>query len=154
MSETKQCGGCSRELEVKIRVEHNDLLPFYATDGSAGMDLRADLAGKVVLRPNESMIIQTGVSIELPIGYEAQVRPRSSLSKKRIIVAFGTIDSDYRGVIGINIHNASNDVFEIYPLDRIAQMVVSKYERIKWQEVKELEGTKRGAGGFGSTGMI
>lgn len=142
-------------VEVKIINTSNNPLPDYATDGSSGMDLRAFLHQSLVLQPMERKLIPTGLFIELPKGYEAQVRPRSGLAIKQGITCLnspGTIDSDYRGEIKIVLINLSGEEQIIQPGDRIAQMVVQKVERIQFVVAAELEETLRSAGGFGSTG--
>lgn len=142
-------------MEVRIidNSSHNYGVPNYETLQSAGMDLRADL--KWVLGPRESILIPTGISIELPEGYEAQIRPRSGLAYKYGITVLnspGTIDADFRGGIGVILMNHGNSDFVINVGDRIAQMVISKFERVEWKIVNQLESTERGEGGFGSTG--
>lgn len=130
-------------------------LPSYATVSSAGLDLKAVLDQVVSLRPLERKIIGTGLKIALPEGYEAQVRPRSGLAAKHgitVLNAPGTIDADYRGEIGVILVNLSNEVVEISPGERIAQLVVAQYTQVDWQPVEALDSTVRGAGGFGSTG--
>ena len=143
---------------MKIRIinksSHN--LPHYETGASAGMDLRANISTPVTLQPLERAIIKTGLFIELPPGFEAQVRPRSGLAAKKgitVLNAPGTIDADYRGEIGVILVNLSNEPFTIENGERIAQLIVAKHERAEWVEVEELAKTSRGAGGFGSTGM-
>lgn len=131
-------------------------LPSYETIASAGMDLRANLDSSIELKPLERAIIKTGLFIELPIGYEAQVRPRSGLAAKKGITVLnspGTIDADYRGEIGIILVNLSNEPFVIENGERIAQLIIAKHERAEWTEVSELTETSRGEGGFGSTGI-
>ena len=142
---------------MKIKVMNNsDLgLPEYATSFSAGMDLRAFLSEKVCIKPMERKLINTGLFIELPEGYEAQIRPRSGLALKYGITVLnspGTIDADYRGEICIILINLSTEDFYVNNGDRIGQMVISKHERISWQLVEELSNTNRGEGGFGHTG--
>lgn len=130
-------------------------LPAYETSGSAGMDLRANLTTTITLKPMERILVPTGLFIELPEGYEAQIRPRSGLAIKSGIIlpnSPGTIDSDYRGEIKIIMANISNENFVIKHGDRIAQLVISKYETIEWQLSEELSETLRGTGGFGHTG--
>ncbi|NQX82887.1 MAG: dUTP diphosphatase [Flavobacteriaceae bacterium] len=142
-------------MTVKLINKSKHDSPSYATHGSAGMDLRANIEQSVILKPLERCIIKTGLFIELPLGYEAQVRPRSGLAAKHGITVLnspGTIDSDYRGEIGIILVNLSNDNFEITDGERIAQLVIAKHESIVWKEVKEIDDTSRGEGGFGSTG--
>ncbi|HEY0067229.1 MAG TPA: dUTP diphosphatase [Flavisolibacter sp.] len=142
-------------IQVRIRNISGQPLPEYATDGSAGMDLRAWLPAPVELQPLERKLIPTGLFIELPQGYEAQVRPRSGLAIKQGITCLnspGTIDSDYRGEIKIVLINLSSEPQVLAPGDRIAQMVVQKVERVSWQPVESLTETSRSEGGFGSTG--
>ena len=142
-------------MTIKIINKSNHALPSYETIASAGMDLRANLSEPRTLRPLERSIVGTGLFIELPIGYEAQVRPRSGLAAKKGITVLntpGTIDADYRGEIGVILVNLSNEDFTIENGERIAQMVISKHERAEWTEVNELSETSRGTGGFGSTG--
>lgn len=143
-------------MNVQIINKSKHRLPEYATIASAGMDLKANTNEPIVLKPMERMIFPTGLYIQLPVGYEAQIRPRSGLAcKYGITVANspGTIDADYRGEIGVCLINLSTDNFVVHPGERIAQMVISKHEQIDWEEVTELSETDRGAGGFGSTGM-
>ena len=142
--------------EVKVKVINKSVhrLPEYKTLMSAGMDLKANITEVWKLNPGERVMVPTGLYIALPEGYEAQVRPRSGLSLKNGIVAIlGTIDADYRGEVGVILVNLSNQPYCINPGDRIAQMVVSKVSQVKWDEVRELEETERGSGGFGSTGV-
>jgi dUTP pyrophosphatase len=142
-------------MTVKIINKSKNDLPAYETEGSAGMDLRADITDSITLSPLERSMIPTGLFIELPMGYEAQVRPRSGLAAKRGLTCLnspGTIDSDYRGEIKVILVNLSNEIQVIEPSERIAQMVITKHERIVFQEVSSLNSTARGAGGFGSTG--
>lgn len=146
-------------VTVKIsRVNRNvaDLpLPRYATEGSAGMDICAAVEGEVVIAPGETALIPSGFSIELPVGFEAQVRPRSGLAAKHgigILNSPGTIDSDYRGEVKIILTNFSSKPFTVRRGDRIAQMVIHRYAHVDWQEVAELNSTERGEGGFGHTG--
>lgn len=143
-------------MTVKIINRSLHQLPNYETIASAGMDLRANLDAPVVLSPLGRAIIKTGLFMELPIGYEAQVRPRSGLAAKKGITVLnspGTIDADYRGEIGVILVNLSNEAFTVENGERIAQMVITKHERAEWQEVHELTETTRGEGGFGSTGV-
>jgi dUTP pyrophosphatase len=131
-------------------------LPNYETIASAGMDLRANLTESITLSPLGRTIVKTGLFIELPIGYEAQVRPRSGLAAKKGITVLnspGTVDADYRGEIGVILVNLSNEVFVIENGERIAQLIIAKHERAEWIEVQELSETSRGEGGFGSTGV-
>jgi dUTP pyrophosphatase len=142
-------------MEVKVINKSAHKLPHYETDFSAGMDLRANIDEPVTLKPLERTIVKTGLFIELPLGFEAQVRPRSGLAAKKgitVLNAPGTIDADYRGEIGVILVNLSNEAFEIQNGERIAQMVIAKHEQISWEEVDILGETSRGAGGFGSTG--
>jgi dUTP pyrophosphatase len=142
-------------MKVKVVNKSVYTLPEYATIGSAGLDLRANIENIKTLKPLERAIIPTGLFIELPIGYEAQIRPRSGTAfKKGISIpnAPGTIDSDYRGEIGVIVVNLNAESVDIEPGERIAQMVIAKYEQIEWEEVQTLSETDRGAGGFGSTG--
>lgn len=130
-------------------------MPAYETIASAGMDLRANLSSPVILKPLERKLIPTGLFIELPAGFEAQVRPRSGLAFKKGITVLnspGTIDADYRGEVGVILVNLSNEDFEIQNGERIAQMVIARHERAEWEVTEELSSTERGAGGFGSTG--
>ena len=142
-------------MKVKI-VNHSPFdLPSYATPYSAGMDLRANLEQPVTLAPLERAMIPTGLHIELPAGYEAQVRPRSGLAAKHgisIVNAPGTIDADYRGEIKVILVTLSNEPFTIEAGERIAQMVVARHETVEWEPVDVLEESQRGSGGFGSTG--
>ena len=143
-------------MEIKIINTSQHELPAYETLASAGMDLRAQLEEPVTLQPLGRAIIKTGLFIELPIGYEAQVRSRSGLAAKKGITVLnspGTIDADYRGEIGVILVNLSPEPFVIENGERIAQMVIAKHERATWVEVTELSETSRGAGGFGSTGV-
>lgn len=142
-------------MEIKIVNRSRHSLPDYATIHSAGMDLRANLENPVVLKPLERSLIPTGIYIQLPNGYEAQIRPRSGLAIKHgisIVNAPGTIDADYRGEIKVILANLSNEDFTINDGERICQMVVAKHERVEWVEVDELDETERGDGGFGHTG--
>jgi len=142
-------------MKVKIVNHSLNLLPFYSTDLSAGMDLRANLNEEVILKPFERKLIPTGLFIELPKGHEAQVRPRSGLAIKKGITVLnspGTIDADYRGEIMVILINLSQEDFVIQNGERIAQMVVASHEKIEWEAVAELEETERGDGGFGHTG--
>lgn len=141
---------------VKIVNQSNNPLPIYKTEGSAGMDMMAYLETPVTLGPLERTLIPTGLYIELPQGFEAQIRPRSGMSIKHgisLVNAVGTIDSDYRGEIKIAAINLSNESFTINNGDRIAQMIIAKYERVDLVAVETINETDRGAGGFGSTGM-
>lgn len=143
-------------MEVKIVNKSRHRLPEYQTALSAGMDLKANTSEPIVLNPMQRELIPTGIYIQLPEGYEAQIRPRSGLAAKYGITvanAPGTIDADYIGEIKVILVNLSKEKFVINPGERIAQMVISKYEKIEWNEVSELEKTDRGEGGFGSTGI-
>ena len=142
-------------MKIKIINRSNHALPSYETIASAGMDLRANITDAIALKPLERTIVKTGLFIELPIGYEAQVRPRSGLAAKKgisVLNAPGTIDADYRGEIGVILVNLSNENFIIENGERVAQLVIAKHERAEWIEVEELTETSRGDGGFGSTG--
>jgi len=141
---------------IKIINKSNHNLPNYETIASAGMDLRANLDSPILLKPLERAIIKTGLFIELPVGIEAQVRPRSGLAAKKgitVLNAPGTIDADYRGEIGVILVNLSNEDFTVENGERIAQLVIAKHERAQWEKVEVLGETARGAGGFGSTGV-
>lgn len=143
-------------INVKIINKSKHATPSYETAASAGMDLRANLEEPVTLEPLQRMIVKTGLFIALPAGYEAQIRPRSGLAAKfgiTVLNAPGTIDADYRGEIGVILANLSNASFTINAGDRIAQMVIAAYAHTKWKEVDVLDETKRGQGGFGSTGI-
>lgn len=142
-------------MEIKIINKSKHQLPTYSTEASAGMDLRADLDAPITLSSLERKIIKTGLFIELPIGHEAQVRPRSGLAAKQgitVLNAPGTIDADYRGEIGVILVNLSREPYTIEDGERIAQLVVAKHEHVAWKAVDSLEESTRGAGGFGSTG--
>ena len=142
-------------MKVKIVNQSKHALPHYETEASAGMDLRANLDEPIVLKPLERNLILTGLFIELPVGFEAQIRPRSGLAIKKGITLLntpGTIDADYRGEIKIILANISNETFVVNDGERIAQMVIARHEQAEWIEVEELVETERGAGGFGSTG--
>lgn len=143
-------------MNIKIINKSGHDLPNYETNASAGMDLRANLAEAVILQPLGRAIIPTGLFIELPVGIEAQVRPRSGLAAKKgitVLNAPGTIDADYRGEVGVILVNLSNEDFVIENGERIAQMVIAKHERAEWNQVESLSETARGEGGFGSTGV-
>ncbi|MFK7834377.1 MAG: dUTP diphosphatase [Winogradskyella sp.] len=143
-------------MKIKIINKSRHHLPHYETIASAGMDLRASLTESRILKPLERTIVGTGLFIELPIGTEAQVRPRSGLAAKKgitVLNAPGTIDADYRGEIGVILVNLSNEDFTINNGERIAQLVIAKHERAEWQETEVLSNTDRGSGGFGSTGV-
>jgi dUTP pyrophosphatase len=142
-------------MKINIINKSSHALPSYETIASAGMDLRAHIVDAIVLKPLERKIIPTGLFMELRVGYEAQVRPRSGLAAKHgvsVLNSPGTIDADYRGEIGVILVNLSNDIFTINNGDRVAQMVIAKHERAEWNEVINLSETSRGEGGFGSTG--
>jgi dUTP pyrophosphatase len=142
-------------MVVKIVNQSNNPLPEYSTVHSAGMDLRANLSSPIVLKPLERTLVPTGLFIELPEGFEAQIRPRSGLAIKRGITVLnspGTIDADYRGEVGIILINLSNEDFMIEHGERICQMVIASHEHIAWEHVEILNETERGAGGFGHTG--
>lgn len=142
-------------MKVNIINHSTHPLPQYETIGSAGMDLRANIVASITLESLERTLVPTGLFIELPQGYEAQIRPRSGLAAKRgltLLNSPGTIDSDYRGEIKCIMVNLSNQAQTIEPGERIAQMVIAKFEQIEWQAVESLEDTNRGSGGFGSTG--
>ena len=143
-------------MKIKIINKSYHDLPHYETIASAGMDLRANILEQITLKPLERTIVKTGLFIELPIGTEAQVRPRSGLAVKKgitVLNAPGTVDADYRGEIGVILVNLSNDDFVIENGERIAQLVISKHERAEWEQVESLSETSRGEGGFGSTGV-
>ena len=142
-------------MTIKIINKSTHKLPAYETIASAGMDLHANLSAPIVLKPLERTIIKTGLQIELPVGFEAQVRPRSGLAAKHgltVLNSPGTVDADYRGEIGVILVNLSTTDFKIEDGERIAQLVIAKHERAEWIEVQELNKTSRGEGGFGSTG--
>ena len=143
-------------MKIPIINTSKHALPNYETIASAGMDLRANIDHPIVLNPLERAIVKTGLYMALPVGYEAQVRPRSGLAAKKgitVLNAPGTIDADYRGEIGVILVNLSNEPFTINDGDRIAQMVIAAHERAEWKEVISLDQTERGSGGFGSTGV-
>ncbi len=143
-------------MQINIINKSVHELPNYETIASAGMDLRANISESITLKPLERAIIKTGLFIELPIGYEAQVRPRSGLAAKKGITVLnspGTIDADYRGEIGVILVNLSQETFVVGNGERIAQLIIAKHERAEWIEVQELSETARGDGGFGSTGV-
>lgn len=143
-------------MNIQIINKSKHDLPHYETNSSAGMDLKANLDTPIVLKTMERCIVKTGLFMALPQGYEAQVRPRSGLAIKSgitVLNAPGTIDADYRGEVGVILINLSNKDFTINDGDRIAQMVIAKYEQAKWILVNSLDETKRGKGGFGSTGI-
>ena len=143
---------------VKIKVVNTGCqpLPAYATSQSAGMDLRANIESSITLHPMERTLVPTGIRIELPEGYEAQVRPRSGLALKHGITVLntpGTIDSDYRGELKVLLVNLSNDDFVVNAGERVAQMVIARHETATWEEVEALDETERGEGGYGHTGV-
>lgn len=143
-------------MTIKIINKSQHKLPNYETNASAGMDLRANIQEPITLKPLERTIVKTGLFIELPIGYEAQVRSRSGLAAKKGITVLnspGTVDADYRGEIGVILVNLSNENFVIENGERIAQLIIAKHERAEWIEVETLNETERGIGGFGSTGV-
>lgn len=143
-------------IKVNIVNEGTQQLPSYATPQSAGMDLRANIEEPIILRPLERVLVPTGLRIELPEGYEAQIRPRSGLALKHgvsIVNTPGTIDGDYRGLIGVVLINLSNNDFVINPSERIAQMVITKYEQVELVKVDKLSETERADGGFGHSGV-
>lgn len=143
-------------MKINIINKSQHTLPSYETIASAGMDLRANLTEPIVIEPMDRALIPTGLFMELPIGYEAQVRPRSGLALKKGITCLnspGTIDADYRGEVGVILANLSKETFVVENGERIAQMVIAKHERAEWVAVEELSTTERGAGGFGSTGV-
>ena len=144
-------------MKLNIVNKSNNALPGYETVNSAGMDLRAYLPdGEMVIKPMQRALVPTGLFMEIPVGYEGQVRPRSGLAIKSgitVINSPGTIDADYRGEVKVGLVNLSKEPFTIQPGDRIAQMVVARHEVVEWEEVSELSDTERGAGGFGSSGI-
>jgi dUTP pyrophosphatase len=143
-------------MEVKIVNSSRNPLPGYSTSSSAGMDLRANLDGPVTLKPMERKLIPTGLFMELPEGFEAQIRPRSGLALKKgisVLNSPGTIDADYRGEVGIILVNLSKEEFVVEHGERICQMVINRVETIQWNQVESLEESERGAGGFGHTGI-
>ncbi|UOE48574.1 dUTP diphosphatase [Mucilaginibacter sp. SMC90] len=142
---------------IRVINKSKNTLPAYETAHAAGMDLRADIETAVSLKPMERKLIPTGLYIELPEGFEAQIRPRSGLAFKHgigIVNSPGTIDADYRGEIKVLLINFSSEDFEINTGDRIAQMVVAKHERVSWEQVEVLNETQRGEGGYGHTGKV
>ena len=143
-------------IKVEVVNKGNQPLPTYATPQSAGMDLRANIDEPITLKPLSRILVPTGLFIALPEGYEAQIRPRSGLAIKKGITCLntpGTIDADYRGEVGVILINLSNEDFIIQPGERIAQMVINKFEKIEFELVNTLDETERGAGGFGHTGV-
>ena len=144
------------KMNVQIINKSKHPTPNYETDGAAGMDLRANIESSIVLQSLERVVIKTGLFIALPIGFEAQVRPRSGLAAKKgisVLNSPGTVDADYRGEIGVILVNLSKEAFVVNNGERIAQLIIAKHERVNWQEVTVLSKTERGAGGFGSTGV-
>lgn len=142
-------------MKVKIVNKSKHTLPQYETMASAGMDLRANLSESIEIKPLQRVLIPTGLYIELPVGYEAQVRPRSGMAIKHGVTVLntpGTIDADYRGEVRVILVNLSNDVYTIHDGDRIAQMIISAHVQAQWEEVDVLTDTERGVGGFGHTG--
>lgn len=143
-------------MNVQIINKSKHATPNYETDGAAGMDLRANIESSIILQPLERAVVKTGLFIALPIGFEAQVRPRSGLAAKKgisVLNSPGTVDADYRGEIGVILVNLSKEAFVVNDGERIAQLVIAKHERVNWQEVAVLSKTSRGEGGFGSTGV-
>ncbi len=143
-------------MKIKVINKSAHALPHYETIASAGMDLRANITSPITLKPLERAIVPTGIFMELPIGTEAQVRPRSGLAAKKgvtVLNAPGTIDADYRGEVGVILVNLSSEDFVIENGERIAQMVIAQHSQAQWDEVLELSSTDRGEGGFGSTGV-
>jgi dUTP pyrophosphatase len=143
-------------MRLRIVNKSENDLPEYSTKNSAGVDLRANISEPMSLKPMERAMVPTGLFIELPVGYEAQVRPRSGLAIKKgisVLNSPGTIDADYRGEIKVILINLSTENFEIHNGDRIAQMLIAAHEQAEWIEVEELNETERGHGGFGSTGV-
>ena len=141
---------------VKVVNNGNQELPMYATPQSAGMDLRANIESPISLFPMERKLVPTGLHIALPVGFEAQIRPRSGLALKHGITVLnspGTVDADYRGEVMVLLINLSDQAFEIKPGERIAQMVIARHEQIQWSLVKSLDDTERGEGGFGHSGI-
>jgi len=142
-------------MNIRIVNKSKHKLPEYETEHSAGMDIRANIEKDILLKPLERILVPTGLFLELTEGYEAQVRPRSGLALKKGITVLntpGTIDADYRGEVGVILINLSNEDFLIKDGERVAQMIISKHEHIKWEEVEMISETERGAGGFGHTG--
>lgn len=143
-------------MQIRIVNKSSNELPHYATKASAGVDLRANLKADIIMKPMERTIVPTGLFLEIPIGFEAQVRPRSGLAIKKGITVLntpGTIDADYRGEIMVILINLSNENFTIKHGDRIAQMIIASHEQAEWNLVEDLSTTERGSGGFGSTGV-
>lgn len=147
------------EMPIRVRIVNasKNNLPDYATSGSSGVDIRAHLEHPIAIKPSERMLVPTGIFVEIPVGYEIQIRPRSGLAIKQGITCLntpGTIDADYRGEIKVILINLSAEEQTIQPGDRIAQMVLQKVEKIEWLPADALDNTERGTGGFGSTGKI
>ncbi len=143
-------------MQIRIVNKSSNPLPHYATKASAGIDLRANLSNDIIMKPLERTIVPTGLFIEIPVGYEAQVRPRSGLAIKKGVTVLntpGTIDADYRGEIMVILINLSSEDFVVKHGERIAQMVIAAHEQAEWELVDDLSETERGAGGFGSTGV-
>jgi len=143
-------------MQVKVINKSQHALPAYETSASAGLDVRANIDTSITLQPMERTLVKTGLFLEIPVGYECQVRPRSGLALKKgvtVLNAPGTIDADYRGEVGVILVNLSNEPFVIENGERIAQLVFARYEQAEWTETNELTETERGAGGFGSTGV-
>lgn len=143
-------------MNIQIINKNPKGLPQYATAGSAGMDLYSNIENSITIQPGTRVIVPTGVYIILPTGYEAQIRSRSGLAAKygiSVLNSPGTIDSDYRGEIAVILYNSSDQEYTVSPGDRIAQMVVARYETVEWEEVTKLNTSERGEGGFGSTGV-
>jgi len=143
-------------MKVQVVNKSKHKLPHYSTIASAGMDLRANIDESICLKPLERTIVKTGIFMGIPVGYEAQIRPRSGLAFKKGITVLnspGTIDADYRGEVGVILVNLSSEEFIIQDGERVAQMVIAKHEQANWEEVEILEETDRGTGGFGSTGI-
>ncbi|HBH47502.1 MAG TPA: dUTP diphosphatase [Bacteroidales bacterium] len=142
-------------MKVRIVNQSKHELPKYETSHAAGMDLRANITEDIVLKPLERVLVKTGLYIELPVGYEAQVRPRSGLAFKKGVTVLntpGTIDADYRGEVGVILINLSNEKFVIKDGERVAQMVIARHETARWEDVEILNDSERGSGGFGHTG--
>ena len=143
-------------MTVKVINKSGNALPSYASEAAAGMDVRADIPQAIKIGPLERVIVPTGLFLEIPVGYEVQVRPRSGLAAKHGITVLnspGTIDADYRGELKVILVNLSNEAFSIEPGERIAQIVLARHEVIEWEQTDELSESERGAGGFGSTGL-
>ncbi len=143
-------------MQVKVINKSQHALPAYETSASAGLDVRANIDAPITLQPLERALVKTGLFLEIPVGFECQVRPRSGLALKKgitVLNAPGTIDADYRGEVGVILINLSNEPFVIENGERVAQLVFAHYEQAEWQETETLTSTERGAGGFGSTGV-